>query len=203
MIDFKIHLSKDVILKPLVDNITIEPIAGPPKPVYPALIKSIIFQQLSVKAARTIYHRFLTLFPSGYPDPFILIALPATQLRKVGLSRPKSSYVKAVAEFFIQENYLQKDWTQEPTESILDTLTQIKGVGIWTVHMLLISALQHPDIFPVHDHSIRKGMQTLYDLPPMPKKVMDNHLVSIASRWIPFRSYACKYIWAWKDNVFI
>lgn len=110
--------------------------------------------------------------------------------RKVRLSRPKSSYVKAVAEFFIQENYLQKDWTQESTERIIDTLTPIKGVGTWTVHMLLISALPHQDIFPVHDQSVRKGIQTLYDLSPMSKKVMANHLESRASRWTPFRSYA-------------
>ena len=75
MFDFKIHLSKDVILKPLVDKITMQSTTGNSKAVYPALIKSIIFQQLSVKAARTIYHRFLTLFPSSYPDLFILIAL--------------------------------------------------------------------------------------------------------------------------------
>jgi DNA-3-methyladenine glycosylase II len=194
------HLATDPVLRPLLDKYKLPDRSGPAEKAYPALVRSIIFQQLSVKAAGTIYGRFLDLFPSDHPDPDHLLTLSIEDLRSAGLSRQKARYVQNVARFFLEENLLHETWKNHPPKAIIDHLTQIKGVGEWTVQMLLIGALRHPDIFPVKDQGIRVGMSQLYQLPKLPPKKLDARLLTISEAWRPYRSFACFYIWQWKDN---
>lgn len=194
------HLSSDPVLRPLVDRLTISWPQSSPTPAYPALVRSIIFQQLSTRAAQTIYERFRALFAHRDPLPEELLAVSPEDLRAVGLSRAKSQYVQNVARHFLQHDLLERDWHQYADEAIISELTQIKGVGVWTVQMLLISALQRPDVFPVDDQVIWSGMVTLYSLSTEDKRETRRKLHDIAKAWAPYRSYACRYLWAWKDT---
>jgi len=194
------HLAMDPVLRPLLDQYELPDRSGPAEQAYPALVRSIIFQQLSVKAAGTIYRRFLDLFPANHPDPTHLLTFSIEELRSAGLSRQKANYVQNVARFFQEEDLLEETWKDHTAEAIIDRLTQIKGVGEWTVQMLLLSALRHPDVFPVRDQGIRVGMTQLYQLPKLTTKKLDTRLQAISESWRPYRSYACFYIWQWKDN---
>ncbi len=167
--------------------------------VYSDLIRSIISQQLSVKAAATIHGRFLKLFRSSYPKPNLLLKKTNEQLRTVGLSRQKSGYVKNVAQFAMKENLLDTDWSKYSDEEIINYLTQIKGVGKWTVQMILMFSLKRPDVFPVDDLGIQQGIIQLYNVKETGRSLKPK-LIQISEKWSPYRSTACRYIWKWKDS---
>ena len=168
--------------------------------VYNELISSIISQQLSVKAAKTIYGRFIKIFKNGNPTPNAILEKEFEQLRAVGLSGQKSNYVKNVAQFFLEHQLLDTNWNNKSDEEIISLLTQIKGVGIWTVQMSLMFTLNRPDVFPVGDLGIQLGMKSMYKL-EMEGKVLKNKLVEIADNWKPYRSIASKLVWKAKDAV--
>ncbi len=192
------HLSNDPFLKKAIDLIELD-IAKSNDDVYGALVRSIISQQLSVKAASTIYGRFLDLFENNYPDHDHVIKMEAETMRQVGLSRQKSSYIKNVANFFQHEKVVEKDWSTHSDEEIIKTLTQIKGVGTWTVEMILMFTLNRPDIFPVGDLGIQQAMIALYGI-EAEKKELKPRLIEIAEQWRPYRTLACRYLWEWKDR---
>lgn len=191
------HLSKDKSLKSLIENISL-PARSPSKDVYAGLIRSIVSQQLSVKAASTIHGRFLNLFEDGYPNAMELQELEFSQLRAVGLSGQKTNYVKNVAQFFTENDLFEKDWTLDEDHEIIALLTQIKGVGRWTVQMILMFVLSREDIFPVLDLGIQQGIKEVYGLTEE-KKELHAKMEKIAESWKPFRSVACLYLWAAKD----
>ena len=196
----KDHLSSDPVMRSLVERLEIRWPRSPVRAVYPALIQSIIFQQLSTRAAQAIYERFLAMFDHDAPSPEALLAKSQDELRTAGLSRAKSQYVQNVARHFLQHNLSARNWNRHDDQAIITELTQIKGVGVWTVQMLLIGALQRPDVFPVDDQVIRTGMSKLYGLNIAEKKLLQKKMHDIAGQWAPYRSYACRYIWAWKDT---
>lgn len=191
------HLSSDARLAGIIPLIPF-PAATPDRNLYTDLLDSIVSQQLSVKAATTIYGRFLQLFEDGFPHPDQVLALSTDQLRAVGLSQQKASYMQNVARHWISEDLMHKDWHTMSDEDILADLTQIKGVGKWTVQMILMFTLHRPDVFPADDLGIQQGMIRLYELTetgrPLHKRMHD-----IAEAWRPYRSYACYYLWRWKD----
>jgi len=191
------HLSKDKVLKTAIDAIVL-PERNPSNDVYAGLIRSIVSQQLSVKAAETIHGRFLNLFEDRYPDSGLLLALEDTQLRSVGLSGQKTKYVKNVALFFQEKNLFDKDWSEDSEEAIISLLTEIKGVGKWTVEMILMFVLSREDILPVLDLGIQQGMKQLYGITEE-KKALHAKMEEIAEPWRPYRSIACLYLWATKD----
>lgn len=191
------HLSKDRVLQQAIEKITL-PERNPSKDVYAGLIRSIVSQQLSVKAAETIHGRFLLLFEQGYPEASQLLALEDTQLRGAGLSGQKTKYVKNVARFFQEASLFEKDWTMESNEAIIDLLTQIKGVGKWTVEMILMFVLSREDVLPVLDLGIQQGIQQLYGI-QAEKKELYAKMEEISQAWRPYRSIACLYLWAIKD----
>ena len=115
--EIKKHLSKDPILQPLIKNIILKERAAQ-KSVYEALIRSIVFQQLSGKAAGTIHQRFLALFDDNFPDPKRIQAIAPEILRAAGLSRQKAGYIKNVADFFIENQLIEKDWSMESTREL-------------------------------------------------------------------------------------
>jgi len=195
----KKHLSKDPILKKLVDTVKLKKRIAQ-NSVYEALLRSINFQQLSGKAATTIHNRFLDLFDDLYPHPAHIQQLTAEELRAVGLSRQKAAYMKNTADFFIEHNLLDKDWTKESDEAILAQLTQIKGVGNWTVEMILMFTLKRMDVLPLDDLVVRNGMIELYGVEEK-GRALKKRLLEIAEPWRPYRTVASRYLWQWNDTV--
>ena len=191
------HLSKDKVLQKAIDAIVL-PEREHTEDVYLGLIKSIVSQQLSVKAAETIYSRFINLFEEGYPHAPFLLSLEDAQLRGVGLSGQKTSYVKNVASYFSQYDLFKKDWSLNTNEEIITQLTEIKGVGRWTVQMILMFVLSRQDILPVLDLGIQHGIKELYGV-TSEKKELFKDMERIAEPWRPYRSVACLYLWAYKD----
>lgn len=193
----KEHLKEqDSKLAYLIDNITLPQLNN--IDVYLTLMDSIVSQQLSVKAATTIFERFLTLFPNRYPAPEWVLALEQEQLRAVGLSYQKASYIQNTAQFFLDNNLVEKDWTIHQDDEIIELLTSIKGVGKWTVQMILMFTLQREDVLPVDDLGIQQGMSRLYELDNKAKG-FKKEMERIAEPWRPYRSIASRYIWRWKD----
>lgn len=198
----KIHLSEDLYLKQVIESTKLERL-NRDTDVYESLLRSIISQQLSVKAAATIHGRFLNLFANQYPNPKKVIKMELEQLRAVGLSRQKASYIQNVAHFFIHEKILEKDWSKISDEAIINHLTQIKGVGKWTVQMILMFTLKRPDVFPIDDLGIQNAMIRLYELEDQyskgraGKKALKMKLTSLAEQWSPYRTLACRYLWKW------
>jgi DNA-3-methyladenine glycosylase II len=165
---------------------------------YQALIRSIIFQQLSGKAANTIYSRFLALYKGGIlPNPEILAQSSVTSLRKAGLSRQKAIYVIGIAEKFVSSNFLNGNLHAMTDAEVSQKLTNIKGVGQWTADMFMIFTLGRPDILPVKDVGIQKGMQVYFKLSNRPNPV---EMETLAKIWRPYRSLACWYMWRIVDE---
>jgi DNA-3-methyladenine glycosylase II len=192
-----LSLARDPHLEPLVARI---PLPEPQSSgdVYYSLLDSIVSQQLSVKVAEVIFNRFLTLFPGGYPHAAQLLALDADTLRSVGLSRGKAQYLQNVALFFRENSLEGTDWSAYSDDELVAYLGQIKGVGRWTVEMILMFTLQRPDVFPADDLGIQQAMMRLFGL------ARDRHLKArmheLAEPWRPYRTTACRLLWRWKDQ---
>lgn len=167
--------------------------------VYITLLESIVSQQISVKAADTIFARFCALFPEGYPSPKLLLNATEEELRAAGLSFQKIKYLQSVAEFS-NKNRLDFEFFLEMTdEEIVQYLLPIKGVGRWTVEMLLMFTLDRPDVFPIDDLVVRQKMVRAYSLTSTAKE-QRKELTAIAENWKPYRSLACKYMWRWQPE---
>lgn len=192
------HLIQDPKLKTVVITTEVEwPEAG--GDIYYNLIRAIVFQQLSGKAASTIHGRFIDLFPDAYPFPEPLLELDLPALRAAGLSRQKATYIQNVAEFFQRENLVGKDLAEMDDETVIRYLTQIKGVGRWTVEMLLMFTLDRPDVFPLDDLGVQQAIQLLYGFEAKGKP-LKKRMLEIAEPWRPYRTYASLYLWRWKDS---
>jgi DNA-3-methyladenine glycosylase II len=192
------HLRKDKALKKVIDHV------GPlesrkSQDLYVSLMKAIVSQQLSVKAAATIWGRFLELFKDGYPDPKLLLKMKDDTLRAVGLSYQKAGYLKNIARFSTEETLDYKKLKSKGDEELIEYLVQIKGVGRWTVEMLLMFSLNRHDILPKDDLGIQNGMKSLYKIDPQNKKELYAEMERIAEKWRPYRTLACRYIWRHKD----
>jgi len=196
------HLSQDPVLKKLVEQIAFPDHAPDQGDVYGALLRSIIFQQLSGKVATVIQGRFLALFEDGRPDPERLLTMDVETLRSAGLSRQKASYLQNVAAFFKQEKLENHDWQGMDDEAVIQYLTQIKGVGKWTVEMLLMFNLRRPDVLPLDDFGISSAIVDLYGLTET-GKALRQKMVELAAPWRPYRTYACWYLWRYKDGEFL
>ena len=155
-------------------------------------MRSILYQQLAGAAAKKIEGRFLDLFPNRRPEPTALLAIAPARLREAGLSGNKVLAVKAVAEAFGSGAVRERKLWHLDDAAVVEALVPIRGVGEWTVHMLLMSALGRPDVLPTGDYGVRKGVQLLYGLAEMPKP---KEVESIAEAWAPWRSIASWYMW--------
>jgi DNA-3-methyladenine glycosylase II len=177
------------------------PLVSNPEPdFYYTLLRSVVGQQLSVKAAATIFNRFLELFPGKYPNPEEVLLLLDEQLRGVGLSGQKSGYVRAVAEFKKSGKLEPEVISHLEDEELINHLTKIKGVGRWTAEMLLMFALDRPDVFPADDLGIQNAMKKRYGL-TSEKKELRKQMFEIAETWKPYRTIASKYLWKSLDNM--
>jgi DNA-3-methyladenine glycosylase II len=201
------YLNSDKMLKEVIINSLNEVEPSLEFDIYHYLLDSIVSQQLSVKVADIIFNRVLDLFPERYPEAKQLIYLDDEILRKAGLSYRKVSYLKNVAEFSLN-NSMEFEFLQKMTDNeIIEYLTQIKGVGKWTVQMLLMFPLDRPDVFPVDDLGIQTNMKAIYGLVSdknisnsLTKKELKLALEKIAESWKPYRTLASKYIWNWSKT---
>lgn len=164
------------------------------------LMASIMSQQLSTKVAKVIYKRFLEIFDGEEPQPKQVLDTSFETLRAIGLSNAKVNYVQNVARFCIEHVITDTKLLSLPNEDIIDLLTQIKGVGKWTVEMLLMFTLGREDVFAVDDLGIQQAMIKVYKIPVDDKKAVKEKMLKISSKWSPYRTYACMHLWKWKDT---
>ena len=164
---------------------------------FDALLRAIVYQQLSGKAASTILSRVLAIFGGRYPSAAELLATPEEQLRAAGLSRQKLGYMRDLARH-VHDGTLPVDQLESLDDpQIIEALTAVKGIGRWSAQMFLMFRLGRPNVLPDQDLGIRKGLQRAYRmraLPP-PKKVQ-----AIGARWSPYATYACWYLWRLLDG---
>ena len=168
----------------------------PPQPRVPRdtfvdLIDAIVSQQLSVKAAASIFARVEALFPEGGMTPAALAAIDGEKLREVGLSRAKVRYVQGIASAVLAGEFDPSHLDALDDEEVIGELIRLKGAGRWTAEMLLIFSLGRTDVFPVGDLGIRTAVARHYGI----EREAHEEILAIAERWRPYRSLACHYLW--------
>jgi DNA-3-methyladenine glycosylase II len=164
------------------------------------LCLSIISQQLSTRVARVICDRFLELFTGEEPSCERILQVEKSTLRSIGLSESKCHYIHNVCAFFQEQKLSDKKLHEMSNEDVIETLIPIKGVGNWTIQMLLMFAMAREDVFAPDDLGIQKAMTRLYKLEAYSPKELKKEMHAISEMWKPFRTYACLALWSWKDE---
>ena len=167
---------------------------------FQSLLRSIVFQQLSGKAAQTIFERLVNLIPeTSNLCPHEVLKLDKDEMRTAGLSFLKTDYVKNLADYFENNSFHKKDVEKMSDQEISKELIQIKGIGQWTVDMFLMFTLNRADILPCKDLGIQKGIMKILNMNNLPsKKEMEN----CSRKWRPYRTIACWYLWRMVDDKF-
>ena len=195
---YKQHLQKDKHLALLLEEDT--HILVKRKNTAIRLIASIISQQLSTQVAKIIFTRFLDLYGGKEPSCDKVLATDPLLLKGIGLSNAKVNYVQNVAQFFKENKITDAQLYKMSPEEVIELLTQIKGVGRWTVEMLLMFSLGHEDVFAVDDLGIQQAMIKLYKIKYTTKKELQAKMLKRSLAWAPYRTYACLHLWNWKDT---
>ena len=160
------------------------------RPYFWTLCRAILAQQVSSAAARTITARVQALYPEErHPRPHSILDTSSQRLREAGVSRQKARYLRALAEAFVHGSLKNVVFSKLDDVEVLDRLTQIVGIGRWTAEMFLIFSLRRPDVFPIDDLGIRRGMRTLFG------SEQAEAAIQRAEPWRPFRTVACLYLW--------
>ena len=170
---------------------------GRPSDAYGTLLRSIVGQQLSVKAAATIYGRLVELFGGETPAPQALLDADQDALRAVGLSGAKVRYVRSLAEHVLSGELELERLPDMGDEEVERELTAVKGLGQWTAHMFMIFHLARPDVLPVGDLGVRRAVERAYGYEGLPTK---EELEMLGERWRPYRTLASLYLWESLDN---
>ncbi|MBA2744671.1 MAG: DNA-3-methyladenine glycosylase 2 family protein, partial [Flavisolibacter sp.] len=181
------HLSKDKKLAKILKGQAVLPLKKR-KNICLRLCASIMSQQLSTKVAKVIFQRFLDLYNGEEPTPKQIADTPFDQLRSIGLSNAKTQYVLNVAAFALANVLSDKKIRSMNNESIIELLTQIKGVGKWTVEMLLMFTIGREDVFAVDDYGIQVAMIKIYKLEELDKKALKTKMLHISEKWAPYRT---------------
>jgi DNA-3-methyladenine glycosylase II len=172
--------------------------AGRPADHYGALVRAIVGQQLSTKAARSIYLRLTERFDGRTPTPEQVLADDPEELRAAaGLSRAKAGYLRSLAEHVISGELELERLDELDDEVVIAELVAVKGLGIWSAHMFLMFHLERPDVLPVGDLGIRRAIERAYSLEALPDAP---EIERIAEPWRPHRTLACRYLWRSLDN---
>jgi DNA-3-methyladenine glycosylase II len=196
---YKAHLAKDKKLKKLVDTIVLPELKAK-RNIFIELVGSIASQQLSVKVAAVIFDRFLQLYGGKKPTPQQVLETPHEDLRGIGFSNQKVTYVKNIAQFAVDHNLSYAYINKMSNEELIPYLTQIKGVGQWTVEMLMMFTLARADVFSVGDYGLQMGVKKLYNIDDSNKKIFLQNMEKISKKWVPYRTYASLYLWRYKDG---
>ena len=165
---------------------------GRPDEAYGSLVRTIVGQQLSTKAARSIYGRLTALFDGRPPTPGELISTDEELLRACGLSGPKVRYLRDLAERVVSGGLDLRALHDQPDEEVIRQITAVKGLGQWSADMFLMFHLGREDVLPVGDLGIRRAVERAYDLPEIPDSETLQHL---ARPWVPHRTLASFYLW--------
>ena len=189
-------LQKDKDLNNLLSNMKV-PTFPKEKNYFQSLIKYIIYQQLSLASAKSIYDRLLLLFKKNSFTPKNFKKISSNKIFDVGISRSKIKYMNEVAETFIKEKNYLKNLDNLSDNAIIESLIKIKGIGPWTAEMFLMFTLNRLDIFPLKDLGIKKGMQQLYKLDKIPS---DEYMIKKSNNWSPYRTIASLYLWKLIDG---
>ena len=189
----------DPELIPLLDAFKIQDLQ-PETDYFKSLTRSIVYQQLSGKAAKTISDRFILLYKDkSYPTPVDVINTNHEKLRSVGLSNSKAQYIKNIAHAFLDNPDTYESLEKMDNQDIIDTLITIKGVGPWTVQMFLMFTLNRTDVFPVTDLGVQKGFQHYYKLSEMPTL---GQMLKKSEQWAPYRTVVSLYFWRLLEGPF-
>lgn len=193
------HLkSADPVMKSIIEAV------GPYKisyrePQFETLVRSIVYQQLSGKAAGTIYGRLeAAAARGGIVHPAAILKLGEEGLRPLGLSSQKARYVTDLAEKTLARKVQFAGLAEMEDDAVIEHLTQVKGVGVWTVHMFLMFALRRNDVLPIGDLGIRNALVKAYGLDAAPPAAQ---MEQLAAPWRPYRTIACWYLWRSLDGV--
>lgn len=195
-----VHLCNDKKLKKIIESQ--EPfVLVKRKNVYLHLCTSIMSQQLSTKVADVFHRRFLNLYGKKTPAAREIAETPVETLRSIGLSNAKAGYILNVCRFFLEQKLTDARLYRMTNDEVIECLTQIKGVGRWTVEMILMFTLGREDVFPLDDLGIQQAVCKLYKIDAGNKKEMKVKMLKVSQKWSPYNTYACRYLWGWKDNV--
>ncbi len=192
------HLrAHDPVLRGVIDAVGVDGLGdrrrGRPADHYGALVRSIVGQQLSVKAAASIYARLIERFGGRPPTPAEVLADDPDELRAAaGLSRAKVSFLRSLAEHVTDGSLELEALDRLPDEQAIAELVAVKGLGTWSAHMFLMFHLQRPDVLPVGDLGIRRAVMNVYGLDELPGNA---ELEAIGEPWRPYRTLACLYLW--------
>lgn len=193
-------VKKDRKLKEIFANNPILPLTNHTGDIYFDLVRTIAYQQLHGAAAAKIFGRFIDLFDSGYPIPQVVAEMEVKALRAVGFSNQKANYIRNIASFALENDFEHLDWDNMSDQEIIKFLTQIKGVGEWTVQMILIFSLHRPDVFPTGDYGVQMAIKRLYQLDEE-KTALKKKMIEIAEAWKPHRSMVSRHLWLWGDGI--
>ncbi|HXZ81692.1 MAG TPA: DNA-3-methyladenine glycosylase [Terriglobales bacterium] len=189
------HLKKsDPVLAAIIERV------GPCRltfrdPTFQSMVRSIVFQQLHGSAARAIFDR-LVVAAGGTLTPESILALSEAQMRAVGLSKQKLSYIRDLAER-THSGEIEFDRLPAMTdEDVIEHLTRVKGIGVWSAQMFLIFALRRPNVMPTVDYGVNSAIRRAYGKRKMPKP---KYILKIAEKWHPYRSVACWYLWRYAE----
>lgn len=194
-----VHLSKDKKLKKIIELQKPHTLTKK-KNIYLHLCSSIMSQQLNTKVADIIYNRFIKLYHTKTPSAQQILDTPFETLRSIGLSNAKANYVHNVCRFFIEEKITDAKLYKMSNEELIKYLSRIKGVGQWTVEMILMFTLGREDVFALDDFGIQQSICRLYGYDMANKKELRENMIKVSKKWSPYRTYACRYLWGWKDN---
>jgi DNA-3-methyladenine glycosylase II len=190
------HLrAADPVLRRVIDSIPEldDRRAGRPQDHYGALVRSIVGQQLSTKAAQAIFLRLTERYGGRTPTPAEVLAEDPSELRAAaGLSRAKVEFLRSLAEHVVDGTLELERLDRLPDEEVIAELVAVKGLGVWTAHMFLMFHLGRPDVLPVGDLGIRRAVMLAYGLPELPPPA---ELQEIGEPWRPYRTLACFYLW--------
>lgn len=194
----RVLMRRDPVLAPVIrkhrERSLLE---GPPADPFPALVRTIVGQQLSVKAASTIHGRLVALMPGGAATPEAVAALGDDQLRQVGMSRQKGAYLRDLAAKAASGELPLDALADMPDEQVIDAITRVKGLGRWSAEMFLMFRLRRPDVLPVDDLGIVNAIHRLYKLR---KRPTPDRIRKIGEAWRPYRTVACYYLWRSLEN---
>jgi DNA-3-methyladenine glycosylase II len=192
----------DPVLRGLIDELGPDPLgdrrAGRPHDLYGALVRSIVGQQLSTRAARAIYSRLTDRFGGRTPTPAEVLADDPDELRAAaGLSRAKVQYLRSLAEHVLDGSLELERLGDLPDEQVIAELVAVRGIGAWSAHMFLMFQLGRPDVLAIGDLGIRRAVMLRYGLPAMPTPA---EVERLGERWRPYRTLACLYLWRSLDT---
>jgi DNA-3-methyladenine glycosylase II len=190
------HLKKDPVMAAIIRR------TGPftidyREPVFETLVRSIVYQQLSGRVASVIFGRLHDALGGGPMTPEGILKLRPERMRRLGLSGQKTRYIRELAKHTKKGSVTFERLEEMDDPAVIEHLTQVKGIGVWTAHMFLIFALRRPDVLPVGDLGVRTAMQRAWNLSELPKP---EQMEEIAARWRPWASVASWYLWRSLDN---